>query len=139
MADLKTALPAHSSYTVSWTLQQWEGWVAKAEDTDLVGARSLLRRQGQQWRAVLSGERLGEDFLSTIDLIDAAKGLSSRIGRVVGAFVNRYRWTILVVVAAILAIVGGVVAGAGSERQHKGALGGTERRRCLWWVQGASA
>jgi hypothetical protein len=112
MADLKTALPAHSSYAVSWSLQQWEGWVARAEDTDLVGAHSHLRRQGQQWRALLSGERLGEDFLSTIDLIDAAKGLSSRIGRVIGAFVSRYRWTILAVGFVLLAIVGGVVAGA---------------------------
>lgn len=90
-----------------------------ATKADLIGAHSHLRRQGQQWRALLSGERLGEDFLGTIDLIDAAKGLSSRIGRVIGAFVNRYRWTILAVVAALLAIVGGVVAGAAASGNTK--------------------
>jgi len=110
LADLKTALPDHSSYAVDWSLRQWEQWTTDKSDADLIAADGCLRRQGQQWRALLSGERAGTDFLGTIDLIDAAKGLSSRLGRVVGAFASRYSGTIVAVVIAIVAVVGGVVA-----------------------------
>jgi len=112
LADLKTALPDHSAYAVSWSLQQWEDWVRGASDATLVAADSFLRRQGQQWRAILSGERAGEDFLGTIDLMNAAKELGSRFGRTIGAFLLRYKGIVTLAVAVLLGIVGGVLAGA---------------------------
>jgi hypothetical protein len=118
-ADLKTALPDHASYAVSWSLSQWEHWVDDAKDEELRGANALLRRQGQQWRALLSNERLGKDMLSTLDLVDAAEGLAARLGRTIGAYAERYKGLIALVTGAVLAIIGGVVAAAATTGNTK--------------------
>lgn len=110
LADLKSALPDHSAYAVSWSLRQWAQWAQQASGPALANADPYLRRQGQQWRALLSGERAGQDLLGTIDLVNAAQGLSSRIGRTIGAFVSRYKGIVALTIALMLLVVGGVVA-----------------------------
>jgi hypothetical protein len=113
LADLKSLLPDHSAYAVSWSLQQWAQWVKEtASPTAEPSAGAALRRQGEQWRALLSGERLAKDLLTALDYVDAAKGLSAGLGRAIGAFVVRYKGTVVITVVALLAVVGGVVAAA---------------------------
>lgn len=113
LADLKSLLPDHSAYAVSWSLQQWAQWVnGTAHPTAEKSARARLRRQGEQWRALLSAERQGKDLLTALDYVDAAKGLSAGLGRAIGAFVSRYRGTVVLGATAILGVLGGLVAAA---------------------------
>ena len=109
IADLKTVLPNHAAYATSWSLQQWQWWVSRAdpeEDWDQVDL--TLRRQGQQWRALLSGERQPKDLLTAMSYVDAAKGLSARLGRTIGAFVSRYKGFVFGSLLLLGALVGGL-------------------------------
>jgi hypothetical protein len=120
LADLKTALPDHASYVVSWSLRQWENWMVDPRiagttvdwNADGHGINSAMRRQGKQWRAILSGERDCRDWLTAFSYVDAAKGLSSELGRTVGAFVSRYKGTVAVFVVGLVAIAGGIAFAA---------------------------
>lgn len=113
LADLKTVLPNHASYAVSSSLAQWETWVSHAT-AESFGPESnlILGRQAEQWRALLSGERDAEDFLTANSYVDAAKGLSNQLGRTIGAFISRYRGTVVLVLLAIVALIGGFIAGS---------------------------
>jgi len=111
LADLKTPLPDHAAYAVSKTLHEWAEWVAKAEPERLdTSINPFLRRQSEQWRSLLSGERLAVDLLTANDYVEAGKELSSRLGHTIGAYISHY-WKIIVsVLLVILVIVGGIVA-----------------------------
>jgi hypothetical protein len=77
LTDLASSLPQHASRAISLSLAQWQKW---AQDADLNASiphdlPAILRRQGELWRAVLSGEKLGQDMLATDDYLDASKTL----------------------------------------------------------------
>jgi hypothetical protein len=61
-----------------------------------------LRRQGQLWRAVLSGEKDGVDLLSTDDYLLAADRLLGHIRRLTVDLLRHF-WIVVVVVAVTLA------------------------------------
>jgi hypothetical protein len=61
-----------------------------------------LRRQGQLWRAILSGEKDGVDLLSTDDYLLAADRLLGHIRRLTLVLLRRF-WIATVTVTAILA------------------------------------
>ena len=131
LSDLKSAFPDHASEGVRGSLRVWAMWVRKptieiwsTPDGKVVETRRLdptsagdrrrvnraIRRQGQVWRSMLSGEKLGVDLLSTEHYIQAAEHLIDRLGDLVGRFVKRYRYWVagaVVLVAALL--VGAVV------------------------------
>lgn len=104
LADLASALPEHASRSVSLSLTAWEKWVSvrtvdgHALDFDIqwAGVRLALRRQGELWRAVISGEKCAYDMLEPKDYLRAAKGL-------VVKFCGRLA-VILVAVAALLTV-----------------------------------
>ena len=111
LADLKTALPDHAAYAVSTTLHDWAVWVSNAKPAELdKSINPYLRRQGEQWRSLLSGERLAVDLLTSNDYIEAGKELSSRLGHTIGAYISHYRKTVFTVILVILVVVGGIVA-----------------------------
>jgi hypothetical protein len=64
-----------------------------------------LRRQGQLWRAVLSGEKDCLDLLSTDDYLWAADQLLGHIRRLTLDFMRRFWITTIVVVAILVAAV----------------------------------
>jgi hypothetical protein len=102
LSDLASSLPEHSSRAVSLSLAQWQKWTADASpDTALpAGLAEILKRQGELWRAVLSGEKLGRDMLATDDYLEASKTLLRNLIRR-----RPWLWT-AVIVAGILIGVG---------------------------------
>ncbi|MGA2928764.1 MAG: metallophosphoesterase, partial [Solirubrobacteraceae bacterium] len=106
LADLASSLPAHAGRSVSLSLAQWEYW---ASDPKLSkhpvkwpqeGVEDALARQGQVWRSVLSGEKLGKDMLATTDYFGALRTLVSR-------FLKR-PWVWMLLFAAVAALGGGL-------------------------------
>ena len=77
LADLASSLPEHASRGVSLSLAQWQHWAMNPtlSKRPVVwpqeGVADALARQGQVWRAILSGEKLGTDMLGTQDYFDA--------------------------------------------------------------------
>ncbi len=124
LADLKSALPDHASYAVSWSLEQWADWVAKAEPGEFTAQiNSSLARQAEEWRSLLSGERAGEDLLTATSYVNAAKGLTNQLGRTIGAFVSRYSGTLILSVVLFVVLFGGFIAATIVTGNGKVALG----------------
>ncbi len=65
-----------------------------------------LARQGELWRALLSGEKSGLDMLEIEDYLDAANRLSARLRTVAGQLLRKFPGLVAV---AILLFVAGVV------------------------------
>ncbi|MEA2427602.1 MAG: hypothetical protein QOF37_1230 [Thermoleophilaceae bacterium] len=137
LADLASVLPEHSSRAVSLSIRTWERWASEPEiDGKPVGectwaaVRSALRRQGELWRALLSGEKHGEDMLSMPDYVRAANGLVGQAAKTMLQFTRTRRIALPVTVIVILLgggialltlnagasskIVGGIAAAAGA-------------------------
>jgi hypothetical protein len=77
LTDLASSLPQHASRAISLSLAQWQKWARDADANAPVPHElpAILRRQGELWRAVLSGEKLGQDMLAADDYLDASKTL----------------------------------------------------------------
>jgi hypothetical protein len=114
LADLASQFPPHTSRPVRLSLSAWRDWVAdplvdRNEAGDPpdgwrrgrlrhfgFGERSLewnrdgarveqtLRRQGDIWRALLSGEKRGEAMLELPNFINAAQKIPNRTLRLLG-------------------------------------------------------
>ena len=85
LADLASLLPEHASRAVTLSLAQWQYWAMSPNPTNRTlasphaGVADALARQGQVWRTVLSGEKLGKDMLATDDYLGALKVLARRL------------------------------------------------------------
>ena len=100
--DLASAFPAHASRSVGISLDQWAKAIqreGKADTKAAEEARPLLSRQGQLWRALLSGEKSGTDMLVTSNYLDAASRLFARTTAIVGQFVLRFWYLVLIALA----------------------------------------
>jgi hypothetical protein len=83
LADLASSFPGHSSRAVVLSLRTWEAWAAdpRLDDEPLdwprhgAVVRTALRRQGEVWRALLSGEKEGTDMLDAWHYLRAANSL----------------------------------------------------------------
>jgi hypothetical protein len=125
LADLKSAFPPHAADAVRGSLQVWEAWsgapmlqvaldpqgrqpragarpVDWGSAADRESVTRALHRQGQLWRAVLSGEKDGLDLLSTDDYLSAADRLLGHIRQLTLGLLRRF-WIATATVAAILA------------------------------------
>lgn len=107
--DLKTVLPDHAGQSVSDSLQRWIRWweataLDDADETEIKRVARRLHRQGQRWRAVLSGEKGSKDLLATEDYVDAGRGMLRHARQVVLSFVGQL-WAPLAV-AGLLLLVG---------------------------------
>ena len=130
LGDLRSAFPPHAAEAVSGSLQAWSAWSdaptlrPAVEDPGQAPARRprqpptrpvdwsaasdresvtrALHRQGQLWRAMLSGERDGLDLLSTDDYLWAADQFLGHLRRLTVRFLRRF-WITTTAVAAILA------------------------------------
>jgi hypothetical protein len=158
MSDLKSLLPPHAAQGVRGSVDVWSTWVQHptmglwSERTQReVGERPVdwdsaedrqridraLRRQGQVWRALLSGEKRGQDLLSAQNYVQAGVQLISRLGNLVGGFLRRFWWwgvvgvLVIVLVVALIAIgvastiAAGLAAAAGAAGISWKAVGGT--------------
>ncbi|HKQ00504.1 MAG TPA: hypothetical protein VJ735_09260 [Actinomycetes bacterium] len=122
LADLKSAFPPHAADAVRGSLHAWEGWsgapilhvaldpqgrqprprpVDWGSAADRESVTRALHRQGQLWRAILSGEKDGLDLLSTDDYLSAADRLLGHIRQLTRGLLRRF-WIATATVAAIL-------------------------------------
>jgi len=130
LADLRSAFPPHAAEAVSGSLQAWAAWSdaptlrpAVADPGAAQGRRPrqpstrpvdwsaaldresvtrALHRQGQLWRALLSGERDGLDLLSTDDYLWASDQLLGHLRQLTVRFLRRF-WVTTIAVAATVA------------------------------------
>jgi hypothetical protein len=114
LADLASILPAHASRSVSLSIRAWEMWASDPEiygkpidECTWAAVRSALRRQGELWRALLSGEKDGEDMLSMPDYVHAANGL---VGQAVKTMLQFSRRAAVPVIATAVLLGGGLAA-----------------------------
>jgi hypothetical protein len=111
LADIDSVLPAHTSKAVRESLLKWRDWVAtptlgKAEfdwERDRGEVRTALRRQGQRWRSLLSGEKAARDMLSDKDYLDAIRTAAARargtVGRVLLAM-----WPLVLLIVGLVGV-----------------------------------
>ena len=121
LADLKSAFPPHAAEAVRGSLQAWDAWsqaptllltghprqpqarpVDWGSAADRESVTRALRRQGQLWRAILSGEKDGVDLLSTDDYLSAADQFLGHIRQLTLGLLRRF-WIATTTVTAILA------------------------------------
>jgi hypothetical protein len=124
LSDLGSALPPHAGQVVRSSLQAWSQWAAGAGDGDVHPATwRLLRRQGELWRALLSGEKRATDMLSPVNYLDAARRQLGQVRALVAGFLRRFPLLVALIVALFAAGVvlmltlddsGGIAAGAGA-------------------------
>jgi hypothetical protein len=114
--DLASALPAHAAHSVRESVRRWSQWAhppaepppAKppAAEPPLADTLALLRRQGDLWRALLAGEKVGADMLEIGDYLDAGERLGRRLRQLGLRFARRF--PLLLLIVSIL-FVGGIV------------------------------
>ncbi|MFI4985300.1 MAG: hypothetical protein ACHQAV_04845 [Solirubrobacterales bacterium] len=142
LADLATALPAHTARSVAVSLEMGQEAIPdpaasghpeptqdddEASDaTDAPGiatvevkhSLSALRRQGALWRDLLTGEKAGEDMLSPSDYLDAGGRMMKSTGSLARSFVRQH-WRLLALgIIITLAVIAGLLlssTGAGSK------------------------
>jgi hypothetical protein len=103
ISDLTSLLPPHAGHSVNDSLNEWVAWAKAQPDTGPLGTRNkrLLRRQGERWRALLSGEKSGTDDLEFREYVDAGVQAFSQTGKLTWQFAKRY----LPAIAAVLILV----------------------------------
>jgi hypothetical protein len=99
--DLGSTFPAHAGHSVGASLQRWADWVngLPSEQELETGTLPLLRRQGELWRALLSGEKLGADMLEIANYLDAADRLAKRLRALALRVITRFPIVSVLVVA----------------------------------------
>jgi hypothetical protein len=111
--DLDARLPAHSAAAVRASLQAWEQWVADRRRPDgtidpakvAKPAFRLLRRQGELWRRLLTGEQAADKLLDGRAYVGAAAGLLANSRRIAFHYLWKWSWAILLVAGAAAAAV----------------------------------
>ena len=105
--DLASALPAHAGHSVSASLRQWGDYMqAHAADQAAAGAAlPSLARQGELWRALLSGEKSGPDMLEVPHYLDAAGRLLDTARGLVTHYASRFK---LLIAGAVFLFLGGI-------------------------------
>jgi hypothetical protein len=124
--DLSSALEPHAGHSVRASIHEWH--ISIETHSTVVRERDeawlALARQGELWRALLSGEKSGLDMLEIEDYLDAANRLSARLRTVAWQLVRKFPGLVVIafllfVAGVAIAIVfrdsaGAVVAGAGT-------------------------
>jgi len=113
LADLSSSLPPHAARAALLSLRSWESWAADPMidgnplDWMLHGpaVRACLRREGQLWHALLTGEKQGEDMLDTHDYLGAADRLVSSSLRAARVVLRRLWWLVAFIALAAAAVV----------------------------------
>jgi hypothetical protein len=118
--ELSTALPPHAAHSVYTSLEQWRDWAVADQLPD--DATATIKRQGELWRALLSGEKRGTEMLEIGNYLQAAGKIAGRMSAIASRVMLHFWWLVLIVAgliagSVILFIEGGsshIVAGAGT-------------------------
>jgi hypothetical protein len=125
LVQLASSFPPHAARAVSQSLCIWQ-CVMTPRLQGGKGSQSpeqALPRQAEQWRSVLSGERLGVDRLGPDDYVGAGRRLVNNASRIVRGVLSSY-WRGLLLAVALFAggialaiqvdTTGAVIAGVGT-------------------------
>jgi len=114
LEDLDASLPPRSAAVVRATLAEWQRWVARLPRSPQgaidpgeadAGAIRALRRQGDTWRRLLTGEQRPDQLLDRQAYIGAATKLLAAAWRIGLHYLWRWSWSILLAAAAAGAAV----------------------------------
>jgi hypothetical protein len=133
--DLKSVLPDHAGKAVGDSLRRWRSWARERPWTAPDGAdfQKDLHRQGERWRALLTGEKRAVDLLTATTYVKAGEALIEDAARVAAGFVKRF-W--LVMLLAVLLLAGGLVAlfaGGGSTASLFGGIASIATSLGITW------
>ncbi len=111
--DLKSRFPPYAADPIAAGVMDWFNWAGGSQlkrgqpsDSDqLQTVSARLRRQGQIWRALLSGERKPTDVLLTANYIDGAIDLLRKYASLVVRMLGR-NWGTALVLLFTLAVLG---------------------------------
>jgi hypothetical protein len=110
--DMKGDFAPYASDAVSATLIDWGQWVRSAPSQSAVNWPYIcgqhLYPQGQDWRALLSGEKKPTDELQVPDYVAGLRHLLGRYWELFRGFAGR--WTALVPVVVLIFLAGATVA-----------------------------
>jgi hypothetical protein len=112
--DLASAFPPHAGHSVRESLRAWHAWAAAAGDRTDVATWALLRRQGELWRSLLTGEKRATDMLEIGNYLDAAERLAEHGRTIAWRFVRRFPVVVAIVVVLFAAGVVLLVAQSSS-------------------------
>jgi hypothetical protein len=124
LSHLKTEFAEHAALAVQSGLEVWTGWVTKhpvaaspagakkgadpvwANQAEAARVQALLKKQGELWRSLLSGERAPKDLLQVDDYIKATEAMANRVSELSWQFLRSPLGAALalVSVAAVLAL-----------------------------------
>jgi hypothetical protein len=108
LSDLTSLFPPHAGHSVRESLTKWTLWAkaptknANDDDKDVL---RLLRRQGQRWRSLLSGEKQATDTLTLDDYVNAGSQMLKQLGSLAVQFLTRFWVAVVLGVALFLASV----------------------------------
>ncbi len=112
LADLSSRLPPHSAAAVAATLEQWKDWTVEARARESMnGVRGALARQGDLWRALLTGEKEARQMLDPDTFVAASVRHASRLGTLIrglaGAFLPAVAMLTITTILVLWVIVSG--------------------------------
>jgi hypothetical protein len=114
LEDLDASLPPRSAATVRATLAEWEQWVARLPRTPKgpIDPAALskaeiraLKRQGDIWRRMLTGEQRPDQLLDSQAYIGAAVKLLGAAWRIGWHYLWKWSWAIVLAAGAVSAAV----------------------------------
>ena len=125
LRDLKSCLPDHAGDATQASLEAWRAWcedkalgkdVEWAEEQDRQRVERALRLQADNWRSVLTGEKLAVDLLTTADYVRAAGDMVGHIAELARSFLKTRAgvWLLLLLGGTIVLSVLVLVLGIGS-------------------------
>ncbi len=91
LSDLTTQFPPHAAHVVHDSLEAWSKWAAGAQSDPEGKGPDLLRRQGQRWRSLLSGEKAATDALKIEDYVVAGELALSHTRDLALGFIARFK------------------------------------------------
>jgi hypothetical protein len=125
LSHLKTEFADYAALAVQSGLEVWTGWVTNhpvsaapagsknapesiwADQGESARVQAMLKKQGELWRSVLSGERAPKDLLQVDDYIKATEAMANRVTQLSLQFLRSPLGAALALVslAAVLALV----------------------------------
>jgi hypothetical protein len=104
--ELTSALPPYAAGSVSRSLKRWRDYAAQPGEAP-EGTLLALRRQGELWRALLSGEKRGKDMLELGNYLEAAERFADETARLAREVLRRF--PVITALAVALLVIGVVL------------------------------
>ncbi len=133
LTDLTSALPPHAGHAVRGSIDAWVAWAKSGSRPEPADVVDLLRRQGERWRALLSGEKQATDVLEFDNYLTAGEGLMKHVAALGRKFLLKAWVGVVIVVALLAGAVAFVVTNPDSTAHVVAGLGGLLAAVGLGW------